>query len=275
MWPAVRDEVERKTRHKLPAGVEPADVSNEVAVRLLAAPNGPSREIFRFWCLRVARCVVADLYRRPQVADGDLPRPATTDVEQLALARLRLGAAADALAQLPAEDRAALTSCSIPMSDATKSRRKRARQQMRERMEKLVGSGILLPRLRWLFVSGTVAAAGIPFTFGVNPYLQSAPPEPAATTQRPQVGQSMDIQVASGPKAPTTFFEPSLSNRGDGSSPGPGRTSQLSVVMDIPGVGPASAESYEPAPDEGPKPLACARHLRVVDDVCVAHPVGT
>lgn len=274
LWPEISAEVERKVRPKLPPGVEPSDVSNEVAARLLAAANVPPPDRVRFWCLWVARCVVADLYRRRPVRDRDLPLAASCDVEQVAMARLRLNSALDSFSRLSEADRDALTSTVTPMSDSLKARRKRARQVLRRRMIQSVGAAINVPRLRWVFASGAVAAA-VPFCLAV-------PMMPPVTGSSPEASAGSEVQMQGPVRHQNAAEEQGTLSTPDGDSPTPApRTSALVggpeyreiVAADVPAMGRADAGRYDPGPEEGARPLACARNLRVTDDVCVDHPL--
>lgn len=269
LWPDIAAEVERKVRRKLPPGVEPSDVSNEVAARLLAARNVPPADRLRFWCLAVARCVVADLYRRRTVHARDLPSVPSGDVEQLAISRLRLGSVVAAVADLSPSDREALTRTESPMTDAVKARRKRARKRIRDRMTQSIGGATLLPRLRWLVAAGGVAAA-VPFV-GVLP-------APEGTTH----GASVDAGVTALHAAPVETTARSVPAEGRESaadavhpapSPNPAAGDEPVVSVAIDGAVSGEAGHFSPG-GSGPPPLACARNLRVAEDVCIDHPLG-
>lgn len=269
LWPEISAEVERKVRRKLPPGVEPSDVSNEVAARLLAAANVPPADRLRFWCLAVARCVVADLYRRRTLHERDLPLVPSCDVEQLAISRLRLGSVVDAVAALSEADRDALTRTATPMTDAVKARRKRARKRIRDRMTQSVGAGVAFRRLRWLAASGAVAAA-VPFVGGLSP-LPGTVGEQAQVEAQVTAPQTAASAAITGPP-PAGSKNPAGTISRPATAPASGAGDVPVISVGISGAVVGGAGSFDPG-ESGPPPLACARNLRVAEDVCIEHPL--
>lgn len=271
-WPEIAAEVERKVRGKLPPGVEPCDVSNEVAARLLASRNVPPADRLRYWCLAVARYVVADLFRSKALREQDLPVLPPGDVESLVLARLRLRSVIESLSALPGADRAALTSNVTPLTDSLKARRKRARKVMRDRMLRSVGGGWAIPKVRWLTGGTAAVAAAVPFVAGVvcfppGPAPLTTAPEArvvaAASTDHDSVPGSEDAPAVAGPHPPAPAGPTSAEVEAAIRNP--------VVAVRIPGAGPADAGTFDDG-RPGPPPLICARNLPS-GDVCVAHPL--
>lgn len=273
LWPEIAADVERKVRGKLPPGVEPCDVSNEVAVRLLAASNVPPADRLRYWCLAVARYVVADLYRRKAVQEQDLPGVPPGDVETTALARMRLRSVVESLSALPRADRDALVSNVTPLTNAIKARRKRARKVMRDRMVRSVGGGLVIPKFRWLAGSAAAVAAAVPFA-ATTLFL---PPAVVPLQAGPDAG----FVAGRTDPAPSPGSEDSAAAVGSLGSPGPAgpATSPVGVApfnpvaaVPVPGAGTADAGAYDDG-QPGRPPLVCTRNLPAAGDVCVKHPL--
>lgn len=275
-WPAAKAAIHRFARGRLPVGVEPDDVSQQVVLKLLAAGSGaPPADRVKFWALRVARNVVADLYRAKTLHSSDLPAPAAPDVESIAFARLRCEAAAQAYGTLSAADRHALADPrgrSEPLANKTKLRRSRARRAMRDRAERTVGAGFIVRRLKWLLGPSGAAAIVVPFCVGIAPAVTdpgqaSEPriepvviPEHHARAEEPVVvDPPATARIVSGPvpsereQATTRYY----------------RQASIDVVEE----GPTGYDNYDPPPGEPDPALACARNLRVSEDVCVDHPL--
>ena len=275
-WPEAEKAVQRAVRGRLPAGVEPEDVSQQVVVKLLrAGPEAPPPDRLRFWSVGVARRVVADLYRKKSIHYADLPGVPEGDVEAVVLTRLRCEAAAAAYSGLSSADREALKDSpdSNAMPNKTKLRRSRARRVLRQRAERLVGGGLLVPRWRWL--TGALGAAAVAF-----PICSGGQSVPTSTPDR------IDSVVVIAPRiqAYTEDLNPGSATRPEGTTARTGTGSPAAVApedksyrrrvsVEIPVSGRTGYGHYDPAPGEPDPPLACARNLRVTDDVCVDHPL--
>lgn len=277
-WPEAEQAIHRSVRGRLPAGVEPEDVSQQVAVDLIRAGEAaPPADRLKFWSVAVARRVVADLYRKKSIPLQDLASAPVVDVEAVALTRMRCEVAAEAYAELTPADREALAEKAggpAALANSTKLRRSRARRTLRQKAERLVGGGLLLPRWSWFVGAAGTAAAVIPLCVGL-PDTPVEPPNPTRT------GQSFRPEAPSAVAAETTPAEaPDISPRvaPRPSAPVPpappqGPTYHRRVVVPLPGAAPAGYDHYSPAPtSEGP-PAVCIRNFKLADTVCVEHPI--
>ena len=275
-WPEAERAIHRSVRDRLPPGVDPDDISQQVFIELMkAGSRAPSPERLKFWCVAVARNVVADLYRRKALRVEDLAPAPVADTETVALTRLRCEAAAEAYASLGPADRQALAaSDGGPASNKTKLRRSRARRRLRTTAERLVGGGLLVPR--WGWVAGTTGAAAVivPLCLGLgSPSLDTgpdtahgsaagdvvsrAPTEPAAATPGVARASMADPTVARPTPEPALPPEPTYHRR---------------VSVSVPGAGTAEYDHYTPPPGAHGPPVACANNLKIRDSVCVEHP---
>lgn len=276
-WPETEEAIHRFARGRLPVGVDPDDVSQQVVLKLLAAgSDAPPADRVKFWALRVARNVVADLYRGKKLQPGDLPTAPLADVEEIALARLRCEAAATAYTTLSIADRQALADPaggSRPLSNRTKLRRSRARRVLRDKAEQTVGIAFVVRRLRWLLAPTSAAAIVVPLCVGLAPPAidpaQGAAPrqETIVVRERPKTQQPVTASVVDQPIRSQVLPPPAAVGR----TLAPEYYWRASV--DLPDRGPAGYDNFDPHPEEEPPPLACARNLRVADDVCVDHPL--
>ena len=278
-WPEAERAIHRSVRGRLPAGVEPEDVSQQVAVDLIRAGDGaPPADRLNFWSVAVARRVVADLYRRKTIPLQDLAAASVVDVEATALTRMRCEAAAKAYADLTPADRQALAEAGGPraaLSNSTKLRRTRARRALRQKAERLVGGGLLLPRWAWLAGAAGTAAAVVPLCLGLpgSGVDLSRPSQPTAPVPAA-------IFPASAPEAATPS-EPAPAPTAAARNPRPlaplpvepGPTYERRVVVHVPGADPVGYDHYRPAPTAKTPPAACARNLKLAESVCVAHPL--
>ena len=278
VWPEAEAAVHRTVRGRLPLGVEPEDISQQVFVDLLrAGRNAPPPDRLRFWCVAVARRVVADIYRRKTVPVEDLALAPVVDIESVALTRLRCEAAASAYADLREADRSALAASDDgPASNKVKLRRSRARRTLRERAERLVGGALLIPRWGWL--AGTTGAAAIivPLCLGLGgPGVDTAPDTSQGTpvtTAPSDVGAApLAVGPPPRPEATTVAAHPVPTSPAAAAAAEP--TYHRRVRVPLPGGGAAGYDHYEPPVAAEPPPVACARNLQVSDSVCVDHPV--
>ena len=278
-WPDAERAIHRSVRGRLPAGVEPEDVSQQVAMDLIRAGEGaPPADRLRFWSVAVARRVVADLYRKKSLPLQDLATAPTVDVEALAFTRMRCEAAARAYADLSPADRRALADAGSdcgPLANSTKLRRSRARRTLRQKAERLVGGGLLLPRWVWLAGAAGTAAAVIPLGIGLPGSGVDAPAQNRHGTPAPSAAHppTPDPAVA----APEPAVEPAAASAGPraaGRAPAPeGPTYRRRVVVSVPGADPVGYDHYGPAPNSGEPPAACVRNIKLAEGVCVEHPL--
>ncbi len=185
---------------------------------------------------------------------------------------MRLVSVMESISTLPAADREALSATVGPLSDSVKARRKRARKRMKDRMLQSVGSGLALPKLRWLIASGAVAAV-LPFS-AAAPWLS---PGGGDVPIRPEDGSAVDEDIsvrfdsrAVAPGSPTGAASGADSSNARHAS-APDRF-HPAVTVPIPGSGEADAGVFDDG-DDGPRPLACAENLRVAEDICIDHPL--
>ena len=276
VWPEAEMAIQRSVQRRLPPGVEPDDVSQQVFVELLrAGNNAPPPERLKFWCVAVARNVVADLYRRKALRVEDLALAPVVDIETVALTRLRCEAAADAYAHLGAADRQALAeSESGPASNKTKLRRSRARRRLRATAERLVGGGLLVPRWGWL--AGTTGAAAIivPLCLGLGgPRSLDTEPDTTHGTPAAAAATADASSVAPPPAAAEDkVVRERVAPPATATAPSPGPTYHRRVVVSVPGAGKAEYDHYTPPPDAQAPPMACAHNLQVQGSICVEHP---
>lgn len=280
VWPEAERAVHRSVKGRLPPGVEPDDISQQVFIDLLRAGlNAPPPDRLRFWAVAVARRVVADLYRRKTVPLEDLALAPVVDIESIALARLRCEVAADAYAEMSRADREALAvggEGSGPMPNKTKLRRSRARRTLREKAARLVGAGVLMPRWSWLAGTTGAAAVIVPLCLGLGgPMGDTTPDTPHRT---PGQGGSI-IQGAGEIDSPSESGRDAHSAAATAASgapvaaPADGPTYHRRLSVDVPVAGPAGYDHYAPPSAAGPPPVACAENLQVSDSVCVEHPL--
>ena len=279
VWPAAERAVHRSVRGRLPAGVEPQDVSQQVFVDLLrAGDHAPPPERLRFWAVAVGRRVVADLYRRKSLRPEDLAQAPVVDIESIALARLRCEVAAEVYASMPPADRRALADRgegSSPIANKTKLRRSRARRTLREKAERLVGAGLALPRLGWVAGATGAAAVALPLCLGLGgPGMDTTPDTPHGTsaivvpTGRPAgLGSAGSAGLTAGGSAPARAKSPAAAVAPEGP------TYHRRVKVSVPVAGPAGYDHFTPADSAGPPPAACAENLQVSDHLCVDHPL--
>lgn len=276
-WPKAERAIHQSVRGRLPTGVEPEDVSQQVFVNLLrAGANAPPSERLTFWALAVARRVVADLYRRKPTPVLDLALAPVVDIETIALTRMRCEAAAEAYAGLRDADRESLV-----ISDGggrvpnhTKLRRSRARRTLREHAEKLVGAGLLLPRWGWIAGTTGVAAVIVPLCLALGGPHPDTEPD---TTHGTPVDTVMTRGVANssagpaGPDGVPTAGEPPARPAPSPAPPEP--TYHRRVSVSVPVAGTAGYDHYSPPPGSEAQPLACASNLPSGDPACVDHPL--
>ena len=277
-WPEAREAVHRVVRGRLPVGVDPEDVSQQVAVRLLGAGEGaPPADRLSFWSIRVARNLVADLYRGKTLALSEIPFQPDSDVEAVVMTRLRCEAASEAYRSLSTADRVALADPARPdkpLSNSTKLRRGRARRVLRERAQRTVGGAALLPRLRWLVGSAGTAAALVPFCFGLptpggRPGVPQVEPPTGRDVARLGISSDLGFQSVQAPPRPAgAVARPAAADAGRKA-----RRLWREAHVDVPGRGRAGYENHQPPPEGGDPPLVCLRNLRPADDVCVEHPL--
>ena len=279
-WPEAERAIHRSVRGKLPVGVEPEDVSQQVAVELIrAGAAAPPADRLRFWSVAVANRVVADLYRKKTIPHHELATAQVVDVEAVALTRMRCQAAAEAYAELTPADRKALAEAADgsrpPLTNSTKLRRTRARRTLRQRAERLVGGGLLLPRWAWLAGAAGTAAAVVPLCIG----LPGAGPETTLEVQYGDPAAPSGSPALAEPEedvAPAPTREAQATDPRHPAVPSPveeGPTYYRRVAVSVPGAGPIGYDHYRPAPTPEGKPAACAWNLKLADGVCVPHPL--
>ena len=200
----------------------------------------------------------------------------TDHVERAVLSRLRFEALVERVGSLDEADRLAFED---PRGDPGRStgamrvRRARVRARVREHIDKVIGGGFLVPRLRWFALSAAAAGIAVPSAVPLRQPADLPAPPTAPTSAAPQVDSGHWFESLKGGARPLSAhpeMEP-----GDTAPPRkktPRWTYNPEAVIGGPS-GPVADTGTGNTPRQGPQPLVCVRRLVPGNDSCVEHPL--
>lgn len=280
-WPHLERKLTRIVARRLPQGFDAQDVTQHVALVLVARPGEfYSREAIARYATTTACNYVKRQYRlralSRRIAHMTVPGE-SRGVEDTVLQRLRADCLRELLAGLREVDLYAVqepTGKPELLDPKIRTRRSRVRASLRDKLDKRLGGLVIVPRLRWLLGPTAVGTAAIPavMLFGGPTVLPSAP----APTVAGDAGELLH-QPALLPPLVESKQQPARSGSPQTEpTPEPAIDTAYRPLVGLRGPHGAGAEAgtRDPSPEEGPQPLLCLSGTDPLPPPCLEHPLG-